>query len=284
MKISYKILGIVPTALSLLSFGTPLFAQTDQIQKARFQDGSTLSQKTHIVEIAPELYSVVYKEPDVMREKGIMGGISASYAYHNDGMFKIEGRYFYGNVDYENSGKIDNIKDYGFEIRLLGGYDFKPTNTLTITPSIGFGYRYLKDDMGGRISSIGAMGYSREANYYYSPIAIEAVQVINDRWSVGAMLEYDYLWGGVQQTNLKDVDPRLNNLRNDQNSGYGLRASLVVKRQTGWGSLAIEPFIRYWRIENSVEQIITQSGTPVAIGWEPTNNTTEIGLRLGIGF
>jgi hypothetical protein len=199
-------------------------------------------------------------------------------------MFKIEGRYFYGKVDYENSGTIDDIKDYGFEIRLLGGYDFKITNTLIITPSIGFGYRYLKDDMGGRVSSIGARGYSREANYYYSPLGIEAVQVINNQWSVGAVLEYDYFWGGVQQTNLKDVDSSLNNLRNDQNSGYGLRASLVVKRQTAWGYVAIEPFIRYLKIENSVEQIITQSGIPVAIGWEPTNKTTEIGLKLGIGF
>jgi hypothetical protein len=284
MKLSYKVLGIVPTAICLLSFGAPLLAQTEPIQKARFQDGSTVSQKMHILEIVPELYSFVYKEPDVMQEKGMMGGIGASYAYHDDIMFKIEGRYFYGKVDYENSGTIDDIRDYGFEIRLLGGYDFKITKTLTITPSIGLGYRYLKDDMGGRVSSIGAMGYSREANYYYSPIGIEAVQVINNRWTVGAVLEYDYFWGGVQQTNLKDVDSSLSNLRNDQNSGYGLRASLIVKRQTDWGYFAIEPFIRYWNIDNSAEQIITQSGTPVAIGWEPTNNTTEIGLKLGIGF
>jgi hypothetical protein len=283
LKLSDKVWGAITPVIFLLSFNTPLFAQTDNVRRAGYPGGSAPS-KMHMVEIAPEFYSVVYKEPDVMQEKGMMGGIGLSYAYHNDGMFKIEGRYFYGTVDYENSGKIDDIRDYGFELRLLGGYDFKVTTSLTITPSIGFGYRYLKDDMGGRVSSTGAGGYSREANYYYSPIGIEAVQIINTRWSVGAVVEYDYFWGGVQQSNLKDANSSLNNVRNDQNSGYGLRASLVVKRQTGWGYVAIEPFIRYWRIENSAEQIITQSGTPVAIGLEPTNKTTEIGLRLGIGF
>jgi hypothetical protein len=128
------------------------------------------------------------------------------------------------------------------------------------------------------------MGYSRESNYYYSPIGIEAVQIVSDRWSVGAILEYDYFWGGVQQTNLKDVDRSLNNLRNDQNSGYGLRASLVVKRKADWGYAAIEPFIRYWKIDSSSEERVTVSGMPIGVGWEPNNNTTEVGLRFGIGF
>jgi hypothetical protein len=282
MKLSYRVWGSIAAAVCLLSFGAPLSAQTDQVQRARPKEGP--ARGIHILEIAPEMYSVAYKEPDVMQEKGIMGGIAASYAYHNDAMFKVEGRYFYGKVDYENSGNIDGIRDYGFEIRLLGGYDFRPTGTLTITPSIGFGYRYLKDDAGGRISSTGAMGYSREANYYYSPIGVEAVQIVNDRWSVGITAEYDYFWQGVQQSNLKDVDSRLNNARNEQHSGYGLRASLVAKWRAEWGYLAIEPFIRYWNIDKSAEQIIAQSGNSVIIGYEPANNTTEIGLRLGIGF
>ncbi len=280
MKSSYKVWGSITAAVCLLSFGAPPSAQAAEVERARLKQGKPPA--VHVVEIAPELYSFVYKEPDVMREKGLMGGIAASYAYHDDIMFKVEGRYFYGKVDYENSGNIDGIRDSGFEVRLLGGYDFKPTNTLTITPSIGFGYRYLKDDMGGRISSTGAGGYSRESNYYYSPIGIEAVQIINNQWSVGGVLEYDYFWEGVQQSNLRDVG--LNNVRNEQHSGYGLRASFIAKRMTGWGYLALEPFIRYWKIEKSAEQIVAVSGDSILIGYEPTNNTTEIGLRLGIGF
>ena len=280
----FKVLGIVTTAVCLLSFGTPFSARAEQMQGDRYREGRTRPEKMHILEIAPEIYSFAYKEPDVMQEKGFMGGIGASYAYRNDVMFKVEGRFFYGKVDYENSGKIDDIRDHGFELRFLGGYDFKPTGTLTITPSIGFGYRYLKDDSAGRVSSTGHLGYSRESNYYYSPIGIEVVQVLNRQWSVGGALEYDFFWAGVQQSNLRDVDSSLSNARNDQNSGYGLRASFVVKRQTGWGYLAMEPFIRYWKIDDSAEQVITQSGIPVAVGWEPHNRTTEIGFKLGIGF
>lgn len=244
----------------------------------------TLAKKMHMLEIAPEVSSIEYKEPDVMKEKGMMFGIGASYSYHNDVMLKIEGRYSYGKVDYENSGKIDNIDDYVFEVRALGGYDFKIANTLTITPFVGFGYRYLRDDMAGRISSTGDRGYLREANYYYSPIGIEAVQVISRGWSVGAVLEYDYFWKGVQESHLSDVDSRYNDLSNDQNSGYGLRASIVFKKQSDRVYFTIEPFIRYWNIDESEIQIITLSGVPDDYGWEPKNNSTEIGLKLGIGF
>jgi hypothetical protein len=109
-----------------------------------------------------------------MEQKGMMYGIGAAYSYHNKTMFKADAKFSYGQVDYQNSGTINNINDYIFEIRAVSGYDFKLTDSLVLTPYIGIGYRYLRDDMAGRISSTGAAGYLRESNYYYSPIGIEA--------------------------------------------------------------------------------------------------------------
>ncbi len=103
----------------------------------------------HIWEIGPEISYIEYREPDIMSEKGLMYGIDAAYSYHNGVMIKVAGRFSYGQVDYQNSVTFNNIDDIIFEIRTLGGYDFKLSKSFTMTPFIGLGYRYLRDDMAG---------------------------------------------------------------------------------------------------------------------------------------
>ena len=234
----------------------------------------------HIWEIGPEISYIEYREPDIMSEKGLMYGIDAAYSYHNGVMIKVVGRFSYGQVDYQNSVTFNNIDDIIFEIRALGGYDFKLSKSFTMTPFIGLGYRYLRDDMAGRTSSTGANGYLRESNYYYSPIGIEAVNVFNNGWSVGAIIEYDYFWKGKQKSNFSTADAGYNDVENDQNSGYGLRGSIMIKKQTARLFFAIEPFIRYWNIDQSEIQNLTDYKTVL----EPKNESTEIGVKFTIGF
>lgn len=245
---------------------------------------SIVSMARHTWEIGPELSYIEYKEPDVMKEKGMMYGIGVAYSYHNNVMLKADAKFSYGWVDYENSGTLNNIDDIIFEIRAIGGYDFKISNSLTMTPFIGFGYRYLKDDMRGRITSTGAYGYERESNYYYSPIGIEAVYVFDKGWSAGVILEYDYFWKGIQKSYWSDVDSGNNDLENDQDGGYGLRGSIVIKKQSDRVFYAIEPFIRYWHIDKSDYEISTYYGIANGIAWEPKNESTEFGVKFMIGF
>jgi hypothetical protein len=63
-----------------------------------------------------------------------------------------------------------------------------------------------------------------------------------------------------------------------------LRGSLFIKKQMERVSFTIEPFVRYWNIDKSDDQIITRFGIPWSIGWEPKNNSTEIGVMFMIGF
>jgi hypothetical protein len=235
----------------------------------------------HIWEIGPEISYIEYREPDIMSEKGLMYGIDAAYSYHNGVMIKVAGRFSYGQVDYQNSVTFNNIDDIIFEIRTLGGYDFKLSKSLTMTPFIGLGYRYLRDDMAGRISPAGSeKGYLRESNYYYSPIGIEAVNVFDNGWSAGAIIEYDYFWKGTQKSNFSTAVAGYNDVENDQNSGYGLRGSIMIKKQTARLFFAIEPFIRYWNIDQSEIQNLTDYETVL----EPKNESTEIGVKFTIGF
>jgi hypothetical protein len=185
----------------ILSFYNLSFAQTvsikDTVVDAKHNE---IISKMHDWEIGPEISFIEYREPAVMKEEGTMIGIGSAYTYHNGVMIKIAGRYSYGQVDYQNSGTLNNIDDIIFEIRMLGGYDFNISNTFTFTPFIGLGYRYLEDDAAGRISSTGHYGYLRESNYYYSPVGIEAVNIFDKGWSAGAILEYDYFWKGKQKS------------------------------------------------------------------------------------
>lgn len=243
-----------------------------------------LQLQMHTWEIGPEISHITYEEPDVMEEKGFMYGIAASYAYHNNLMLKAEGRFSFGDVDYTNSGTMDNIDDYMWEFRGLAGYDFPVLKATIITPYIGFGYRYLNDDSSGMTSSTGAWGYERESNYYYSPIGIETITKLENGWFIGVTLEYDYFWKGIQKSHLSDVDPGLNNLENDQNDGYGLRGSIKFQKKVERLDYVIEPFVRYWDIKQSDNADVTYYGTYIGYGYEPKNNSTEFGIKFALKF
>jgi len=216
----------------------------------------------HTWEVGPEISHITYEEPDVMETKGFMYGIAGSYAYHNNLMLKAEGRFSYGQVDYDGqlsdgtSYTIDGIDDYMLEFRGLGGYDFPILTATILTPYIGFGYRYLHDD-----PSFDPAGYERESNYIYSPIGVETITKLDNGWSLGLAVEYDYFWKGIQKSHLSDVDASISDMENDQNDGYGLRGSIKLQKKSEKIDFVIEPFIRYWDIEKSEVSAITVAGS-----------------------
>lgn len=248
----------------------------------KFSEESIIAK--HTWEIGPEISHIKYQEPDVMKEEGIMYGINASYTYHHNLMLKAEIGYSYGYVDYKNSGEVDNIEDYLFEMRVLAGYDFSIDESSIITPYIGFGYRLLYDDMGGMVSSTGALGYDRKSQYYYIPIGIETFSDISNGWFFGITVEFDYFWEGKQTSYLSDADPGYNDIGNKQKDGHGFKSSLKFQKKGENVGYAIEPFIRYWKIDKSEVETITYNGALWGYGWEPENESTQVGIILSIIF
>ncbi len=234
----------------------------------------------HRLEIVTEVSAITYKEPGLMEESGAMVGIGGSYTYRKGIMLQAEGVFKYGQVDYDGSTQsgtpvtANGIDNYLFEVRVTGGYDFL-VSTTTITPYIGLGHRYLSDN-----ADTIPNGYQRESNYLYSPIGITTKTALENGWFWGVTVEYDVFWSGVQKSYLSDVDSRIDDVENDQHKGYGFRASIVFQNST----FLIEPFFRYWKIEDSDAAFITALGTPIAIGIEPDNNSTEIGLKAAYIF
>lgn len=244
----------------------------------------TGNQQQNQIEVGTEISHITYKEPGVMKEKGMMFGIVGSYAYRSKFMLKADGKFSYGQVDYTGSGTMDNIDDYMLELRGVGGLDFPVLKASTLTPYMGIGYRYLNDDSSGRVSSTGAWGYERESNYIYSPVGIEAVTGLENGWSIGATAEYDAFWWGKQISHLGGVIVGLNNVENTQRKGYGVRGSIKLMKKGEKLDFTIEPFIRYWNIRESDVATVTYYGTIIGYGYEPDNNSTEIGCRLAVKF
>ena len=240
----------------------------------------------HVFDVGTELSYIKYKEPGVMEQTGMMSGITGSYTFRDNVMLRAEARYSYGQVDYDGQLSdgtpyvLNDIDDNMLEFRGLAGFDIELSEKTFVTPYTGFGYRYLNDD-----SSFDAAGYERESNYFYSPVGVEALTYMDNGWSLGATVELDYLWKGLQKSHLGNFLVGLNTLENDQEDGYGLRGSIRLEKKSEAMDWFIEPFVRYWNIDESETDAVTYFGTPIGVeGYEPKNNSTEIGLKFAAKF
>lgn len=243
----------------------------------------------HSFRLGTEISYITYEEPGIMEETGVMYGILADYTWHSDRQFlvRVDGKLSYGQVDYDSSGtgSVDNINDYMAEVRVVGGFDFEVLKGSTATPYAGVGYRYLRDELGGRTSTTGALGYDRESNYFYIPVGIEVRKSLQGAWSVGFNAEYDVFIRGFQRSHLGDAVAGLDTLENEQDQGYGIRGSIKITKAAERVSFFAEPFIRYWNIGQSDTKDVTFNGTPIGVvGYEPKNNSTEYGIKLGMNF
>jgi len=240
-------------------------------------------------EAGPELSYIKYEEPGIMEEKGVMGGVFGAITARLPEKIVIgaDARFSFGEVEYDSvsTGSVDDITDYIFEIRGKVGYDLAVGDTTRVTPYIGLGYRFLRDELGGKVSTTGALGYDRESRYLYLPLGVETLTSLNNDWFVGLTFEFDIFLDGTQESELGDAIAGLDTLENDQNDGYGLRGSVKLVKASEKYDFFVEPFIRYWNIDRSDVKAVTFSGTPIGvIGFEPDNESTEFGARVGVHF
>ena len=256
------------------------------------------------VDIGTEISNYRYSEPEFMRLKGYMWGIFGAVAFRTSdnkhikkmgdifsgensiNVFRLDAKFSGGDLDYESdgTGKSDDLRNYMFEVRGSVGYDIPVRRASRITPYAGFGYRYLKDDSGGTSTTTGALAYDRESFYYYLPLGIETQTKFSNSWLFEMTFEYDFFLFGTQKSHFEDVLSGYNTLYNDQDGGYGARSSFKLIKRNKDFNLYIEPFIRYWNIEDSDIDIWTYYDVPIGAGIEPANNTTEYGVKMGLRF
>jgi hypothetical protein len=252
----------------------------------------------HSLTIAPEVYHYEYKEPGIMKNDGLYYGAHLNYMYsiypdktdqknpYGEQVEKFfvgfQSRFAKGRVDYESNGagSMNDIDDYVIELRSIFGFEAKLSRSLSLSPYLGFGYRYLNNDSGGRQTTTGFFGYERESNYYYLPLGARLSLSVADQTRVGASVEGDVFLSGKQRSHLGDVVPGFETVENDQETGYGLRASVFIEHEFKRAGVFVEPYIRYWDIDDSEIAIASDFSAWI----EPENQTLEAGLKLGAWF
>jgi len=274
------------SAISLLVL---LFAAGNALcQMESVEEGPPALLPSSSWEIAFEYDSVEYEERDwgtkLMEEDGSLFGLGIAWTGHRPGglMARLATDFVGGGLEYDGQTQAgtpvkEDTDDFIWRLRGLIGYDFEWPE-FALTPYTGIAYRYWNNDVGG----LG--GYEREIQYWYTPIGIETVAPLGEKWTWGLRGEYDLFWGGTVKSHLSDVLDGLNDPTVDQDDGYGARGSVYFKRRFENVSLGLELFIRYWDIDRSDADTLTFRGIPVGVGLEPKNETTVTGLRVSLLF
>lgn len=220
-----------------------------------------------------------------MSLQGVKMGLDliAVKVLQNDRFIRGDLRYAFGTVDYysNDTGSASGEPDWYIEGRALFGKDWEINNAV-LSPYTGLGYRYLFND-GRGTSCVGStcyFGYRRESNYIYLPVGIIHRRAMTGPARLESTLEYDFLLSGVQVSRLSDGGAGYSDVTNNQNSGYGLRLS-VMYQKSNW---TIGPYLNYWNIGESDIAVVYRYGVPDSLGVEPKNNTVELGLKASQQF
>ncbi len=231
-------------------------------------------------EVGGQISKYDYEEPDFAKLTGNQGGAVGAYTFAGASRVfsRIDGRLAYGSLKYEGSGTQDGVPNWIFEARAVVGRDFQASDNVALSPYIGLGYRFLYNDLRGNtvVGNTTYVGYRRYSNYVYVPVGVTLRMRTGDQWVVAPTLEYDFFLGGRQYSRLSDTGLGYSDASNDQNSGYGYRASLMMEK----GHWSFGPWLQYWNIKDS-------DVVPIGLGtaaMEPANWTREYGLELRYRF
>jgi hypothetical protein len=231
-------------------------------------------------EIGGQVSGYRYEEPsvDVSLSGGRVGVTGAFTFAMSPTLFgRVEARYAYGELSYDGSGTKDNVPDTVFETRALFGGDVPIARKVSLSPYLGYGYRYLYNNLTGTTST-GAVGYRRYSNYWYVPVGVTARFRTDGVWMLVPTVEYDYFLRGKQVSKLSDTGLGYSDATNSQDSGYGARISFSVEN----GRFAVGPWLQYWKIDDS--DLVVIRSVPLTYGLEPHNWTREIGVEVRYRF
>ncbi len=283
--------------------------------------------KVHNFSISYEIEDYQYREPGLMKVKS-QPKQGASIVYTRRGLRSLDGdvsddntfasiefrymtgsgKYIGGTVSYDYETHVetvtpftyDGIDDYYMELGLRLGKVYNLGQEWDIWPYFGGAWRHLTN----HLEQSGPGGYKRESTYWTLPLGFN-VRYHQDPfdheygWNVTLNAEFDWLLKGIQYsgpmpnavTDIYDNTYNLSGNSNRQNEGYGVRGSIKVEKSLGKVGVFIEPFARYWHIQNSTigyKLIENPDGTPTPYYidgyYEPTNRTYEYGCKVGITF
>jgi hypothetical protein len=159
-------------------------------------------------EVAPEVSYYRYAEPGTMKIGGLLYGVAASYTcYRPRGLFRVDGEFAFGLVDYEGSlldgtpYTMEDSYDFLLNLRLLWGQSW-PMDGWDNLFYAGLGYRGLND-----CSIQDPAGYDRQSNYFYVPVGLKSYHKLTGHWRIGVGGEFEHAVSGIRRSGLPRAAP-----------------------------------------------------------------------------
>ncbi len=265
--------------------------------------------KKHHFELAYEYSDYGYREPHMkypIHNTAKKQGVSVLYmrqsvletdVSEDDPSFaSLEVRYMNGKADYDGyltdgtPFKTYDEKDYYMEAALkFGRYYTLGSPNVRVWPYIGIGWRSLRNGEDGIQDYGGTLGYTyqRTSTYVYVPLGANLTFELGSAARFTLNGQFDWLIHGNQNSHLDD-SWSVGSVSNKQNKGFGVRVSGKLETDLGGIGLFVEPFWRYWKIQNSQKELfyVDYGDGTYGMGhmWEPFNITREYGIRAGITF
>ena len=267
--------------------------------------------KVHAFELSQEDFYSSFKEngdPNSyighdVKKSGAYYGIYGEYNFRpleaenlpiNVFHMDVHGDYGIEDYDFLGEGKIKSVNAYIVEPRVWVGKDINFGSSNSLTPYVGFGYRWNYEDLTKKFSDALKEdgGSNIQTQYFYIPIGVRLSVRPVEGWRIAANSEYDYLaWGRITNysasfssgTHLLSVPEFNNTLRH----GYGIRGSVKITKEGDTVNYFIEPYVQFWEINASNTVTATAHDNGVAFrvdNREAKSRTLETGARVGVEF
>ena len=237
------------------------------------------------------------------RKNGDFFGFNAAYSFRpldsenlpvNVFHFDVHGDYGVEGYDFIREGKIKNVNTYIVEPRLWVGHDLDFSMYDSLTPYIGFGYRWYYDELKNKFSDAedDDGGNNIQTQYFYIPVGAELSLRPIAGWRINLNGEYDYLvWGRITNysSNFTVGSDNISSpeFNNTLGHGYGIRGSIKIIKEGYTFNYFVEPYVRCWNIGAS--KTVSATARDNNVSWtvqnqENKNHTIEAGARVGVEF
>ncbi len=243
--------------------------------------------KPNNVEFGFMYYNFDYEEdlpsPLKSTEEGWLPGFYMGYTYNkkDDLYTKLFTQYTQAETDYDGTTQAgtpvtDTTDNVFFRVEWDVGYTFDSGEKSSVTPYVGWGYRYWKRGLGG------SSPYDEKYTWQYIPVGIRADFELNDRWNMGANVAARFMFGGKMR-----VKTRTENFKVDLGNKTGWFAEMPIrcKFSTAW-SLVTTPWYEYSEIGKSNEVYYIYAGSFIAPdpAYEPASTTHQYGINIGLVY
>jgi tetratricopeptide (TPR) repeat protein len=245
----------------------------------------------HRIEGSFSYYKFDYKEdwnpPGKSMEEGWIPALRLGYSYCADDSGYFRGFYEFSisaRTDYDGaiqptneplaSTTRDELRKFQIEI----GYTFKNNLPVSITPYIGYGYRYwkraLQDGVGGRGTPV--KGFTEDYSWSYIPLGLKIRYETQDRLSFGLNAAVNIMFNGKMTAYLSEAGPAYPDpeLSLGNKIGYLLELPVTCSFTLNWAA-TLTPWYEYSAIGRS---------DVVSGVLEPASRTHQYGVRVGVEY